>query len=122
MSRKRTFEEFDDEATLQTSLNTQIYGVVTKLSPMKYGHSCTYYKRELTDSHSYVCLFRFDSSSREKLSVFYKEGVAMGNCQVKPSRSGHEFEVLVRKQTGIEKSHREFNSADACARSSSRAS
>ena len=58
-----------------------------------------------------VRMFGFNSSSREKLSAFHdkNEGVAMGNCQVKASRSGREFEVLIRKQTDIEKSDREFD-------------
>ena len=118
MSRKRSsaaVEDFDDVASIvHGSPNAKVCGVVTELSPMKRGRSCTYYDGELSDGRSKVRLFGFDAKSRESLNTFYekKEGVAISSCEVKSSRSGGNFELLVRKQSTIEKSTKEFDCAE----------
>ena len=61
-----------------------MHAVVSMISPMKKGGTCSYFDGELTDGKARMCLFGFDGDVRRKLM---EEGssspVVISNCEVK---------------------------------------
>jgi len=97
-------------AFVEPNSNAKIEGIITSLSPMKVGKSCSYYDGEIADDHSSMRFCGFNSTARRKLEDCNENGeaVVFNGCEVKKSRQRDGLEIIVKKGTEISKSHRSF--------------
>ena len=111
-TRKCEVAEFEDiSSILHPSPNAKLHGVVTSVSPMKKGKSCSYFDGEISDGKGSMRMFGFDSGVRRKLIEHQSQNdaVSLSYCEIKHARQGDQLEVLVNKFTEIEKRTKEFN-------------
>lgn len=122
-SRKRTYEEFSDVTAVDHEAKcAKIDGVVASLSPMKASVSgrSNYFEGQLSDGKNNMRLVGFDTKQQQKLALFHdkKEAVTLLNCEVKTSKRGPHLEVVVGRNTEMQKSPTKFNvSAMVCTQS-----
>ena len=99
--REREVDEFESLGDKSyASPRAKLHGVISSLSPIKKGKTC-----------SSIRVFGFDAGVRKKLA-FYEESkhaVTITNCEVKTSRRGQDLEVLLTKNTGFTKSDKQFD-------------
>ena len=115
-SKKRLLDEFEQVSEIdRMSKRAKIHGVVQSLSPMQASSSgnTKYFCGEITDGKSNLRLVGFDTKQQQKLAEFHqkKDPVALLNCEIKPSKWGSQLEVLMRKDTELQKSPKKFNVA-----------
>jgi len=101
MAEKRCLSFHDVSDVTGTSPNAKVQGVLTRLSSMKKTSTRSYFG-ELSDGNATVRLFGFDTGVRRRLLDFEerKQAVGLSNCEIKQSRRGSDFEILVTKRTG----------------------
>lgn len=101
MSRKRTLSELDEPCT-----SAELYGAITAISPIKKGRNSDFFDATLADTTSKVRLVGFTPQQQIQLKNLHvaKSPVKITNCQVKPSRQGQGYDVLLKAQTHISKS------------------
>jgi len=75
------------------SVDVQVCGVLGDSSPMKKGRDAVYFEGEIMDGNKRVRLYGFDSSVRKRLLEETGKGIILGNCKVKRSRYGNDYEV-----------------------------
>lgn len=89
-----------------------ISGVVTSVSPMrKSKNTSSFFDGNITDGHSSMRIFGFDSRVRKRLMEFEKSvsPVTLDNCKVKRSRiNDTQLEVYVSPQTSISQSPKQY--------------
>ena len=88
-------EEFNNVCEIsQPSPKAKVHAVVSMISLMKKGGTCSYFDGELTDGKARMRLFGFNGDVRRKLM---EEGnsspVVISNCEVKKARRGEQLEV-----------------------------
>ena len=113
VGNKRSYEEFEDVSAIEEEeKSAKIQGVVASLSPMKQSASgrSHYFDGQLSDGKRNIWLVGFDSKQQQRLAEFQekKEAVALCNCEVKRSKFGAQLEVLVGRETMVEKSPGKF--------------
>ena len=113
-SKKRLLDEFEQVSEIDhMSKRAKIHGVVQSLSPMQASSSGStkFFSGEITDGKSNLRLVGFDTKQQQKLAEFQKkkEPVALLKCEIKPSKWGSQLEVLMRKDTELQKSPKKFN-------------
>ena len=112
MSRKRTFEEIDKINNVdQASASTSIHGAVTSLSPIKKGRKSVFFNGTIADETSQIRLVRFDASQLRKLQDYQQKQlpVQLINCEVKPSRYGKGYDVMLKSASQISESPRKID-------------
>lgn len=112
MSRKRTFEEIDKIDNVdQASTSTSIHGAVTSLSPIKKGRKSLFFNGTLADETSQIRLVGFDASQLRKLQDYQQKQlpVQLINCEVKPSRYGEGYDVMLKSGSQIRESPRKID-------------
>jgi len=86
-------EEVDVSGITGTSLDAQICGVLQDVSPMKKGRGAPYLDGEIANEKKKVRVFGFDSSIRKRLLEETGKGIVLGNCEVKKTQYGNDYEV-----------------------------
>ena len=97
-------------ASVGPNSNAKIEGVITVISPMKTGKTCTYYDGEISDNYSSPRFCGFNSTVRRRLEESYEKGesVVLQGCEIKKSRYRDGLEIIVKKGTDILKSEKSF--------------
>ena len=77
-----------------------IHGAITSLSPVKKGRNSQFFDGTIADETSQVRIVGFTVQQQKKLNSFYqnKKLVNFVDCEVKPSRQGGKFEVMLNTQ------------------------
>ena len=93
-------------ASVGPNSNAKVEGVITVISPMKTGKTCTYYDGEISDNYSSL---RFVVLTLQYVVGYEKgESVVLQGCEIKKSRHGDGLEIIVKKGTDILKSEKSF--------------
>ena len=97
-------------ACVEPNSNAKVEGIVTSISPMKAGKSCSYYDGEISDDHSSLRFCGFSATTRRKIEESYEnnEPVLLNGCELKKSRQRDGLEILVKTGTEISKSQKSF--------------
>ena len=75
---------------MNASPNAKIHGVVTTVSPMKKGKTCSYFDGEISDGQAKMRVFGFDSGVRRELLEYEEkeDAVVLSHCEVKRAHQG----------------------------------
>ena len=112
MSRKRTFEEIDKIDNVdQAKASTNIHGAVTSLSPIKKGRKSVFFNGTIADETSQIRLVGFDAFQLRKLQDYQQKKlpVQLINCEVKASRYGEGYDVMLKSSSQIRESPRKID-------------
>ena len=90
-------------ASVGPNSNAKVEGVITVISPMKTGKTCSYYDGEISDNYSSLRFCGFYSTVRRRLEESYEKGesVVLQGCEIKKSRYEDGLEIIVKKGTDI---------------------
>ena len=112
MARKRTIEEVEKLQDLDKPLkNASVHGIVTSLSPIKKGRTCSYFDGTLTDSSDKIRFVGF-GGSQQRIMSDYKERsltINLDDCEVKPARRGSKMEIMLKGSTTLTNSPKKFD-------------
>ena len=112
--RKRHIQEVERFDLLTNPLtNASVHGAVTSLSPVKKGRSSMYFDGTVYDGHEQIRLVGFLPAQQKKLDGFFadKKALRLHNCEVKQSRQGHQMEIILKSETELSESEKEFDVA-----------
>ncbi len=112
MARKRSYEEIDEISALDRPItSTKLHGAVTSLSPIKKGRNSIFFDGTLADEKSKIRFVGFDAHQQRKLDEYHQRNVPveLANCEVKSSRFGDGYELLLKSATGIKESPKKMN-------------
>ena len=106
-TRKRLYEDIDDFDELNEPVpNASIHAAVMSLSPYKKGENASYFDGTLTDGTRKIRMIGFSSDQQKKLSSYQESQhpIILNNCEIKQSRQGDQYEILLKKFTNITES------------------
>lgn len=109
MSHKQHFEEVNQLDEVQNPIaSATLHGALLSLSKIKKGRRCNYFDGTLSDGTKELRLVGFASEQHKKLTAYREQNLAvqLHNCEVKQSRQGHQFEILLKTATKITQSTR----------------
>lgn len=112
MVRKRTIDEIDNINHLNKPIpNSSVSGTLTSLSPVRDGKNSSFFEGTLADYTSKIRVVGFETYQQMKLSELFekKATVKLVNCEVKKSRAGDGFEVLLKRYTEIKESSKKLD-------------
>lgn len=108
VSRKRPHEEIDQFDELEHPIANACINAaaIVSISKMKKGRHCDYFDGKITDGTTELRMVGFASSQLKKMATCQGQGttVKFENCEIKPSRQGHQMEVLLKSSTKITES------------------
>ena len=109
MAKKRTYEEIDHIDNVDGP--TTIYGAITALSPVKKGRNSLFFDGTLADDTSTIRLVGFAPAQQKRLEEYQQKKVAVEhhNCEVKQSRYGEGYELMLKSGSSINQRNRCFN-------------
>ena len=109
MAKKRLCEEISDQD--HPTASTKVHGAITSLSPIKKGRKSVLFDGTLADETSKIRVVDFDAHQQRKLQDYHQknEPVELVNCEVKSSRSGDGYELMLKSGTGIKESPKKIN-------------
>lgn len=113
-SKRAATKELDSLDIIASPVKSaKLHGVVTNVSPMKSGRgNSTYFDGHLSDGTSRVVrVVGFNQDHQEKMALHCrkKEPIVLDNCQVKKSKFGEKYEVIVNESTEISPSTKEIS-------------
>ena len=97
-TRKRLYEDIDDFDELNEPVpNASIHAAVMSLSPYKNGENASYFDGTLTDGTRKIRMIGFSSDQQKKLSSYQESQhpIILNNCEIKQSRQGDQYEILL---------------------------
>ncbi len=110
-SRKRLFEEIESLDSIKNPIpNANLHAAVSQVSPMQKGKNTNYFDGSISDGTCTMRVIGFTAEQQKKLS-FHMEGhdsACLVNCEVKRSRQGDSFEIILKKFTEIRSSEKKF--------------
>ena len=108
MEEIEKIEEVDRPIT-----STQVHGGVIMLSPVKKGRKSLFFDGMLADDTSKIRVVGFDAGQQRKLTEYHQSNrtVELLNCEVKPSRLGEGYEVMLKSSTQIRESPKKLDVA-----------
>ena len=112
MARKRTIEEVEKLQDLDKPLkNASVHGLVTSLSPIKKGRTCSYFDGTLTDGSDKIRFVGFGGSQQRKMSDYKERSLTINldDCEVKPARRGSKMEIMLKGSTTLTNSPKKFD-------------
>ena len=112
MARKRNLEhEFDSIDEVKAAGSSTIHGAVASVSPIKKGRNSIFFDGFIADQTSKIRMVGFDCQQQKKISHFHSKNtpVTIVNCEVKPSRQGHGFEIMLKNGTEIRESSKKLD-------------
>ena len=109
MARKRDITQLKDIDEPCTSIN--IHGAVTNISPVKKGRKSLFFDGTLADTTSKVRLIGFSPQQQILLNDLHKASspVELSNCEVKHSRQGQGYDIMLKSNTQIKKSPKKID-------------
>ncbi len=110
--RSRSYEEIDEISALDRPIaSTTLHGAVTSLSPIKKGRNSIFFDGTLADEHSKIRFVAFDAHQQRKLQDYHQKNVPveLANCEVKSSRFGDGYELMLKSGTGIAQSPKKLD-------------
>ncbi len=86
--------------------NANIHGAITSISPIKKGRKSSFLEAMIADHTSQVRLVGFNNQQQIQLRDLHvkKSPVKISNCQIKTSRRGLGFDILLKTDSMISKS------------------
>lgn len=91
--------------------NANIHGAVVAISPVKKGKysKCPFFDGDFANETSKIRLVGFDSLQQRRLSDYYERQVPVEikNCEIKKSRYGDGYDVILRSRSIIKMSERQ---------------
>ncbi len=86
--------------------NANIHGAITSISPIKKGRKSSFFEAMIADHTSQVRLVGFNNQQQIQLRDLHvkKSPVKISNCQIKTSRRGLGFDILLKTDSMISKS------------------
>ena len=112
MAKKRTYEEIDHIDNVDgPATNTTIHGAITALSPVKKGRNSLFFDGTLADDTSTIRLVGFAPAQQKKLEEYQQKKVAveLHNCEVKRSRHGEGYELMLKSGSSIKESPKKID-------------
>ena len=112
MARKRSRENIEEITDVDRPIaSTKIHGAITSLSPIKKGRKSIFFDGTLADATSKIRVVGFDAHQQRKLQEYHQKNVAaeLENCEVKSSRYGDGYELMLKSGTGIKESPKKIN-------------
>ena len=112
-TRKRTIDEVEHlESLNKPQCNTSLHGAIASLSPVKKGRNSLFFDGTIADETSQVRIVGFTVQQQKKLNNLYqnKKPVNFVDCEVKPSRQGEKFEVMLKSNTQVVESKKKLTS------------
>ena len=114
MAKKRSYEEIEniDEVNGPIS-STQVHGAIISLSPVKRGRKSVFFDGMLADESSKIRLVGFDAQQQRKLNEYHQNNIPVQllNCEVKPSRQGEGYKLMLKNGTQIKQSPKKMDIA-----------
>ena len=110
--RSRSYEEFGDISALERPIaTTKLHGAITSLSPVKKGRNSIFSDGMLADEKSKIQFVGFDAHQQRRLHEYHQRNVPveLANCEVKSSRLGDGYELMLKSATGIKESPKKMN-------------
>ena len=110
MARKRTHEAIEQIDNVDGPIaNTSIHGAITSLSPVKKGRNSIFFDGTLADETSKIRVVGFDAQQQRKLNNYHQKNIPVEliNCEVKSSRYGEGYEVMLKGGTHIKESQQQ---------------
>lgn len=112
LSRKRKHDEIDHIDSVDKPLaSTSVHGAITSLSPAKQGRKSIFLDGTLADDTSKIRIAGFDAQQQKTLNDYQQNNIPIQliNCEVKPSRHGHGYELILKSCTQIKESPKKLN-------------
>ena len=112
MARKRTHEAIEQIDNVDGPIaNTSIHGAITSLSPVKKGRNSIFFDDTLADETSKIRVVGFDAQQQRKLNNYHQKNIPVEliNCEVKSSRYGEGYEVMLKGGTHIKESPKKMD-------------
>ena len=112
MAKKRTYREIDHIDDVDgPATNTTIHGAITALSPVKKGRNSIFFDGTLADDTSTIRLVGFAAAQQKKLEEYQQKKVAveLHNCEVKQSRHGEGYELMLKSRSSIRESPKKID-------------
>ena len=108
-SRKRDISQLEEIDEPCTSIN--VHGAVTSISPIKKGRKALFFDATLADTTSKVRVVGFSPQQQILLNDLHKTGspVELTNCEVKHSRQGQGYDIMLKSNTQIRKSPKKID-------------
>ena len=100
-TQKRLYEDIDDFDELNEPVpNASIHAAVMSLSPYKKGKNESYFDGTLTDGTQKIWMIGLKLSSYQES----QHPIILNNCEIKKSRQGDQYKILLKKFTNITES------------------
>ena len=112
MAKKRTYKEIDQIDDVDSpATNTTIHGAITALSPVKEGRNSLFFDGRLADNTSTMRIVGFAAAQQKKLEEYQQKKVAveLRNCEVKRSRYGEGYELMLKSGSTIKESPKKID-------------
>lgn len=112
MVKKRTYKEIDHIDDVDgPATNTTFHGAITALSPVKKGRNSIFFDGRLADNTSTMRLVGFAAAQQKKLEEYQQKKVAveLRNCEVKRSRYGEGYELMLKSGSSIKESPKKID-------------
>ena len=116
-SRKRLFKEMMEVDSLNNlssaASNVRVHGAVTSVSPVKKGKRSNFFDGKLADESCAMRMVGFNAHQQIKLQEFHvkRVPVQISNCEIKRSKYGDGYDILLKSTSGIEKSSKDINAS-----------
>ena len=116
-SRKRLFKEMMEVDSLNNlssaASNVRVHGAVTSVSPVKKGKRSNFFNGKLADESCAMRMVGFNAHQQIKLQEFHvkRVPVQISNCEIKRSKYGDGYDILLKSTSGIEKSSKDINAS-----------
>ena len=112
MARKRNIHDVENLDKLDNPIpKANVHGMVTSLSPIKKGRTCSYFDGTLADGTKKVRIVGFSTTQRTQMTSYMEkaQSIKLEDCEVKQARRGNNMEIMLKANTKLEQSPKKFN-------------